>query len=245
MKCSYFTLATDDFIPGVICLAKSLKRLTSIPLYCLGLNLSLDSKEKLKSVGCKFVETSYLGSKTSKFQPYRENPNFANNAYNKIHLWSQDFDKIIYFDADIVVLKNTDHIFDMDIDFGASPTFQMIFNRELKKYTSMSYNYGYFNSGVLVLKPSIEIFNDMLAKKDVIHTPNDPSDQGFLNHYFKDKWWRLDPIYNYTRRVFDVHPANWQKLKSDVCVLHFTLEKPWKKRENTEINKIWWDINDS
>lgn len=245
MKCAFYTLATDDFVPGVYCLAKSLKRVTKIPLYCLGLNLNKQSKKHLESVGCQVIDTSYLGSKTSKYQPYRENPNFANNAYNKLHLWNQDFDKIIYLDADIVVLKNIDHIFELDMDFGACPTFQMIFNKEMKKYTSMSYNYGYFNSGVMVLKPSSNVYNGLLCDKDIVSTPHDPSDQGFLNHFFKDKWWRLNPIYNYTRRVFDVVPSNWQKLKNDICVLHFTLEKPWKKKEDTEINKIWWEINEN
>ena len=245
MKCAYYTVATDDFIPGVYCLAKSLRRVSKIPLYCIGLNVNKANKDKLATVGCKVIDTEYLGSKTSKYQSYRENPNFANNCFNKLHLWCQEFDKIIYFDADIVVLKNVDHVFGYDMKFGACPTFQMGVNKDTGKIVSMSYNYGYFNSGVMVLKPSYETYNALLVDKDIVSTPHDPSDQGFLNHFFKDKWHRLSPIYNYTRRVFDVAPKNWQELKHEVCVLHFTLEKPWKKKEDTEINKIWWEINDS
>jgi hypothetical protein len=61
MKCAFYTLATDDFVPGVYCLAKSLKRVTKIPLYCLGLNLNKQSKKHLESVGCQVIDTSYLG----------------------------------------------------------------------------------------------------------------------------------------------------------------------------------------
>ena len=51
MKCAYYTVATDDFIPGVYCLAKSLRRVSKIPLYCIGLNVNKANKDKLATVG--------------------------------------------------------------------------------------------------------------------------------------------------------------------------------------------------
>jgi glycogenin glucosyltransferase len=96
----------------------------------------------------------------------------------------------------------------------------------------------------MVLTPSSKVYQELLEAKDLVETPKDPSDQGLLNHYFANRWHRLKPIYNFTRRVYDVAPHKWREMKNDVCILHFTLEKPWKKRNNTEINKIWWEIND-
>jgi glycogenin glucosyltransferase len=97
----------------------------------------------------------------------------------------------------------------------------------------------------MILKPDKKIFEELVKMKDIIETPKDPSDQGLLNHYFFKKWFRLKPIYNFTRRVFDVAPIKWRELRNEICVIHYTLEKPWKKREDTEINKLWWEINDS
>jgi len=244
-KFAYFTVASDDFTPGVYCLAKSLQKITQYPLYVISINITEENKKKLESVGCNIIDTEYLGSKTCKPQPYRENPNFANNCYNKIHLWNQDFDKIIYFDADVLVIKNIDHLFEIEADFAAGSSFQTILDAKTGKPTKAGWRGDYFNSGVMILKPDKKIFEELIIMKDTVETPKDPSDQGLLNHCFAGKWHRLKPIYNFTRRVFDVAPYKWKELRNEICVIHYTLEKPWKKREDTDINKLWWEVNDS
>ena len=244
-KNAYYTVASDDFVPGVYCLAKSINKVSNYRLNVISIDITEKNKNLLETVGCHVIPVEYLGSKTCKPQTYRENPNFANNCYNKIHLWNQDYDKIIYFDADVIVVKNTDHLFNLTHEFAAGSSFQTTYCTETRKPIKAGWKSEYFNSGVMVLRPDKKVFSDLIRMKDTVSTPNDPSDQGLLNHYFSKRWHRLKPIYNFTRRVHDVAPHKWQEMKDEICVLHFTLEKPWKKRENTEINKIWWSINDS
>lgn len=245
MKKAYFTVASNDYVPGAYCLAKSLMKVGGSNLNVIGIDISNENKCLLKSIGCEVIDTEYLGSKTCKPQKYRDNPNFANNCYNKIHLWNQPFEKIIYFDADVIVVKNVDHLFDLQHEFAAGSSFQTTFCTKTGRALKAGWRGDYFNSGVMVLTPSSKTYKELLVAKDTVETPKDPSDQGLLNRYFENKWHRLKPIYNFTRRVFDVAPYKYHELKNDICILHFTLEKPWKERNNTEINKIWWEINDS
>ena len=244
MKHAYYTVASDDFTSGVYCLAKSLHKVSDYKLNVISIDISEKNKFLLESIGCKIISVDYIGSKTCKPQNYRENPNFANNCYNKLHLWNQDCDKIIYFDADCIVVKNIDHLFNSEFDFGAGSSFETSYCTKTRKLTKAGWKSDYFNSGFMVLTPDKKIYSDLIVAKDTVETPKDPSDQGLLNYYFQNKWHRLKPIYNFTRRVFDIAPSKWKEMKNDICVIHFTLEKPWKKKEDTEINKIWWSIYD-
>lgn len=238
-------MATDDYVAGVVCLFKSLKKVTNYPLYCIGINISKENNLLLQSLGCQVIELERLTSKTCKPHPYYKNLDFADNCFNKIHLWNQDYDKIIYLDADIIVIKNIDHLFELDYEFAAGSSFQTEYCSRTGKPLQGGWKSDYFNAGFLVLKPSKQVYSDLMIMKDTVETPKDPSDQGLLNYYFRNKWHRLKPIYNFTRRVHDVAPKKYQEMKNDICVLHFTLEKPWNKKEDTEINKMWWSINDS
>ena len=48
-----------------------------------------------------------------------------------------------------------------------------------------------FNAGVLVLRPSLEVFQDMMAKMEATNS-YDGGDTGFLNAYFND-WYSSGP----------------------------------------------------
>jgi len=44
----------------------------------------------------------------------------ASAAFNKIHVWGlhDEFDKVLYLDADVMVLRSLDDVFDRDISAG-------------------------------------------------------------------------------------------------------------------------------
>lgn len=240
MRNAYFTLATDDYALGAYCLAKSIGRFSKYKLHVLNLNLSEENRSLLESVGCIMVCIEGLSSKTCRTQGYRENPNFANNCYNKIYLWDQEFDKVIYLDSDMLVVKNIDHLFNVEASFAACEAFRSEFCARTRKLVKAGWSREYFNGGFLVLKPNKKVYSDLMKLKDVIETPEDPSDQGLLNHYFKSNWQRLGPLYNFSKRVVEMSPATWARYKDEVFVLHFTLDKPW-----SEMNAKWWSVYNS
>jgi glycogenin glucosyltransferase len=238
MECGYFTMASDEFVPGAVCLIKSLRKFTNKPINVLNLSLSKSNRQLLENYGVSIHDVPRLSSIQARTQPWHTNPEFANNCFNKIHLWNRNYDKLIYLDSDILVMKDIDHLFELEHAFSACSSFAIYKDNDIK-YCGWSADL--FNAGVLVLKPDILVFADLMEKKDVVYCPNDPSDQGLLNFYYKNRWNRLKPIYNFTRRVFDTVPQKWKEWREEICIIHYTLDKPWNKKLDSEIDKLWWE----
>lgn len=92
----------------------------------------------------------------------------------KLQLWSlTQFSRILYLDADTLVLQNLDHLLDglaSSVTFAASP--------EL----------GFpdcFNAGVMLLTPNQDMYRELCAFAG-IHESFDGGDQGLLNVFFGD-----------------------------------------------------------
>ncbi|MBT7602839.1 MAG: hypothetical protein HN560_17470, partial [Anaerolineae bacterium] len=75
------------------------------------------------------------------------------------------------------------------------------------------------------------LFNDMISKKDVLPTYDKP-DQGFLNSYFENEYYKLDMKYNVLKRIFVHHKEIWNDIKDDMYCLHFVGKKPWQGGED-------------
>ena len=102
-----------------------------------------------------------------------------------------------------------------------------------------------FNSGLLVIQPSLEIYQHMV---DLI--PSIPSydggDQGFLNEYFKSRWHRIPYRFNAVQTTFQ--SGAWEL--SQVHVLHLMEFKPWKPlpAEHSDLapfHDLWWEYEDN
>ena len=58
MKNAYFTVASNDYVPGAYCLARSLSNVGSSNLHVIGIDISAENKSLLQSVGCKVIDRS-------------------------------------------------------------------------------------------------------------------------------------------------------------------------------------------
>lgn len=143
------------------------------------------------------------------------------STFTKLALWSQtQFRRIIYLDADTMVLRNLDHLFDLpkDVTFAAAP--------ELGFPDT-------FNSGMMALTPSKAIFNDLedlAARGETL----DGGDQGVLSIYYSQKgkgqsWHRLSFLYNlelYKKSRLNMPAVQYYRAK--LSVVHFIGKaKPW------------------
>lgn len=144
-------------------------------------------------------------------------------TYTKLRIWEQtDYDKLIYLDADTLVLRDLQELLDRP-GFAAAPCGTAP---------------DQFNSGVLVLTPSRDIFSDMLQKLPVLRS-YDGGDQGFLNEYFAD-WYtgpasqRL-PLTCNVPRLLAYYASAWRRLDGQIKVIHFYgPQKPWDLKDG------WW-----
>jgi alpha-N-acetylglucosamine transferase len=143
-----------------------------------------------------------------------------------------EFDKIVFVDADTVVLRNVDELFERPA-IAAAPDFFMP---------------DRFNSGVMVIEPSHELFGRLHAS--LLASPTyDGGDQGVLNAYWPD-WWsmpvehRLETRYNIHHFVFQfltAHPSLRRRFLDEIRIVHYTLQKPWKGFTITGGAEVWWE----
>lgn len=150
-------------------------------------------------------------------------------AYSKLHVWNMtQYDRVIYLDSDMLVLSDISQLFNCG-------SFCAAFRHS-----------DIFNSGVMVIRPSQEVFRDMI--KVAPYTPSyDVGDQGFFNTYFKELVY--GPFFNWSNTTRQQQPmrlpaglnadvgmyyinSRWLIPHDDIRIIHYTMgpTKPW----------IWW-----
>lgn len=191
-------------------------------------SVSTGSKVKLGK-RAKVVEVEPIASPAE-----AKGTSWEGSGYTKLRLWDLAYDTVVYVDSDAVVLENIDDLFDLDVPLAAAPD---IFPPDK------------FNAGVLVLRPSQEIFQKMLLAVPKL-TSHDKGDTGFLNSFFPD-WYtgpsasRLPFRYNAQRTLYwmthDREPGYWNTVKP-IKILHFSSSpKPWQStNKKGHLDLIWW-----
>ncbi|KAM3404233.1 hypothetical protein ACQJBY_007367 [Aegilops geniculata] len=149
------------------------------------------------------------------------NPKAERDAYNewnysKFRLWQlTDYDKIIFIDADLLILRNVDFLFAMP------------------EITATGNNATLFNSGVMVIEPSNCTFQLLMEHINEITSYNG-GDQGYLNEIFT--WWHRIPKHmNFLKHFWegDSEEAKAKKTQlfgadpPNLYVLHYLGLKPW------------------
>ncbi|GFY87543.1 plant glycogenin-like starch initiation protein 1 [Actinidia rufa] len=129
------------------------------------------------------------------------NPKAKKDAYNewncsKFRLWQlTDYDKIIFIDADLLILRNIDFLFSMP------------------EISATGNNGTLFNSGVMVIEPSNCTFQLLMDKINEFESYNG-GDQGYLNEIFT--WWHRIPKHMNSLKNFwfasDVAHKKWWKV---------------------------------
>ncbi|NNU81593.1 glycosyl transferase [Halovulum dunhuangense] len=132
----------------------------------------------------------------------------------KLRLWQlEEYRRVVFIDADALVLRNIDNLFDYP-EFSAAPNV----------YESLA-DFHRLNSGVFVARPSSATYRDMLARLDVPGAFWRRTDQTFLQEYFPG-WHGLPVFCNMLQYVWFNMPALWDW--RSIRVLHYQYEKPWE-----------------
>jgi len=99
-------------------------------------------------------------------------PSWFGSAYTKLHIWTLvEYAQVFYIDADCMVVGSLDHMFRAyaAYDFAACPD---VFPPD------------HFNAGVLLIRPSMQVFFSLLRRSKMEHASYDGGDTGFLNSIF-------------------------------------------------------------
>ncbi|KAG5232481.1 UDP-glucuronate:xylan alpha-glucuronosyltransferase [Salix suchowensis] len=211
--------SSEAYVCGAIALAQSIiqKNSTRDLVLLHDSSLSPQSLVGLRSAGWK----------TKLIQPIRS-PFARKNSYNewnysKLRLWQlTDYDKVIFIDADLIVLRNIDKFFAYP-QLSAAPNDGVL-----------------FNSGIMVIEPSTCLFEEMMSKRDKLFSYNG-GDQGFLNEVFT--WWhRLPTRLNYLKifkeqgnpdhEIQKDYDCNWDMLDRHVFA-------------SDSAHRRWWRVYDA
>lgn len=218
MKHAYVTLMCngDAYLPGVEALGESLAATgTLVPrVVMVTADVSEATRTHLAASGWLVREIDALRSAAAK-------PLFPrfDQVFAKLRAWQlTEFSKVVFLDADTLVLQNIDELFTRPY-FAAAPDFLMP---------------DRFNSGVMVLDPSPRTFGQMSERLDGLDS-YDGGDQGFLNSFFAD-WYampvahRLPAGYNLMHFILQFlrgHPVLKESLEREAKVVHYAIQKPW------------------
>jgi lipopolysaccharide biosynthesis glycosyltransferase len=143
---------------------------------------------------------------------YKDSKNFSQyrvwkyNVFCRLEMFKlQKYDYLFYFDFDMLVLKNIEHIFQLKFDFAAASTAS----------NSKWFNGGFFIVGKKYLNK--KIFNSLLA---LSKSRNWEGNEALLNSFFYKKVHFLESQYN----TITIDTINIQ----NISILHFVGEKkPW------------------
>jgi glycogenin glucosyltransferase len=119
------------------------------------------------------------------------------------------------------VRRNFDELFFLPFNFAAVGD---VFDQDDRVGFRMS-----FNAGVLFVRPSTAIFNDMLAKLEIAKYPPFYAEQAFLNVYFGTQTVRLPYVYNANLAIKLRSPGYWAALQDEVRIIHYTVDKPFPR----------------
>lgn len=241
-KYAYVTLLTDNnYWRGVLILKECLRRVQSEhPLVCLVTdNVSEQSLNILKKANIETRVIPRVETPTLIYEHNRKNnPRMAEvwkYVLTKFEVFRMvEFEKIIFLDADLYILKNLDHCFNL-------PHLTAALDGE---YCSLWPKWPHFNSGFMVIQPKEELYSDLIKFADSLN-PEEIydykgdhyviADQEILNLYYKDWPRRTELHLNKYYNVFAVHIPEYleEDIMENSYFIHFVGIKPWQSKEVT------------
>lgn len=225
-------LSSNNYLEGVLCLKLSLDLVnTGYPLLVLVTSeVNSMSRNRLTKAGCELLDTRSASVSTEALASI--DVDRWRKCFEKLEVFSlTQYKKIIWLDADMLVVKNIDHLFVHPHLTGVSPY------DGLPGYEDQTFP----NAGFWVLEPALGLAEEILARwPAVLEREGTVNDQMLLYDHYRDRWtgprdWNLPNQYNAFVFLLD-DLANYKSYnlniaapdKDTFAILHFvTRHRPW------------------
>ncbi|CAK9177873.1 unnamed protein product [Ilex paraguariensis] len=216
---AYVTIlhSSESYVCGAIALAQSIIQTNSTKDLVLLADDSISTKalQGLRAAGWKIKHIKRIRSPGAEKDAYNE------WNYSKLRVWQlTEYEKIIFIDADLIVLKNIDKFF------------------VYPQVSAASNDKFLFNSGVMLVEPSKCMFEALMKKRFTLASYNG-GDQGFLNEVFT--WWHRWPSRLNHLKVFGNNSLDNPKheISKNLYMIHYLGVKPWMCYKDYDCN---WDV---
>lgn len=215
--------SSESYVCGAIALAQSLLRTGTKRDLILLIDASISEVKRaaLAAAGWQIRLIRRIRNPRAEKHTYNE------YNYSKFRLWQlTDYDKVIFIDSDIVVLRNLDLLF------------------HFPQISATGNDNSIFNSGIMVIEPSSCTFKILMnSRKDIVSYNG--GDQGFLNEIFV--WWhrlprRVNFLKNFWSNTTAERSVKEQLFGSDppkLYAIHYLGWKPWLCYRDYDCN---WDV---
>lgn len=253
MRYSFVTyLGTDNFLPGVLTLNASLQKYNK--KYDLVVLVSdLVSSQIVDLLDFKKIKYKLVKQIKNPQKLGADERNFK-YMFTKLRMFEMvEFDKIVYLDADMLICKNIEMLFNAPHMSGVIAG---------KLYPGNE-SWSHVNAGFLVVEPGQALFNKLCSS--ISHLPSDDgSDQGFLHSFYEDwpsdKNLHLDHQFNVPYPYIDEYCSSHnyefsysrKLLETNISIIHYWGRyKPWdfnirslKRKSTSKLEQallLWWD----
>ncbi|XP_024392627.1 uncharacterized protein [Physcomitrium patens] len=215
----------SDYVCGAIATAHSIRKSGSTRdlVILVDSSISPEQRQALQEAGWKVRDLERV------YKSYTVEGKQYERDFSRFRLWQlTEYNKVIYVEADVLVLRNLDHLFTMP-EISASGSTKTL-----------------FNSGVMVIEPSsctFQLFVDEMEKSE----SEIGGDWDFFNRIFP--WWHRIPRHmnylkyfwtrsrtsevNYSNRLFSSDPPQ-------LYAIHYWGYKPWQCFRDYDCN---WNSN--
>ncbi|KAL3617930.1 hypothetical protein CASFOL_038251 [Castilleja foliolosa] len=217
--------SSESYVCGAITLAQSLLRTQTRRDLLLLLDTSISKPKRIALARAGW---------TLRFIKRIRNPRAEKDSYNeynysKFRLWQlTGYDKVIFFDSDVVVLRNLDILF------------------HFPQLSATGNDGSIFNSGIMVIEPSNCTFRMLMQRTNEIVSYNG-GDQGFLNEVFV-YWHRLPRRVNFLKNFWS-NTSTEAGMKNQLFAsdppklysIHYLGLKPWNCYRDYDCN---WNVEE-
>jgi hypothetical protein len=221
-------LSSADFLPAVQVLIHSLAKTgPSFPLLLCALVGRVD-EEQLRAAVAAATEGGSLTVLTVWWQPLpppprARHPHRWRDNWAKLRLWQlTDYTRILYLDADCLVLRSLEAVF--ATRESALPGFSFLGTPDWGRWTRRSSRK--MNGGVFLMRPSLAAFSALVAFSEAPERyRSQEAEQGLFNSFFGERRCCLDYSYNAQKTLSRAAPQLFDL--GTLHTLHFVGEKPW------------------
>ena len=228
---AFATLVTnEEYGLGALALARSLRWTgTDAPLLVLA-TAEAQHLDELEREGCSVIPVAQpvlsapFRERHSRDALHRAAPFNKGNKpafhdpidnFCKLELWKlEEYEKIVFIDADSVVVKPIDTLFEFP-EFAGAPNL----------YQDLS-DFHRLNSGVFVAEPNRGTYEAFIDALDLPGVFWRRTDQTFLETFFPD-WHKLPYTFNTMQYVYFNLPELW--VWKSIKLVHYQYEKPWSE----------------